>query len=313
MTRCMSNLLLLVLLCLPGCQQSPAQVADVPAAQSLPPIEVYFNPGGGCTEAVVKELAAARSTVLVQAYSFTSAPIAKALVDAHKRGVKVQVILDKSQRTEKYSAADLLVNLGVPVRIDAKHAKAHNKVMVIDDQTVITGSFNFTKAAEEHNAENLLVIRDKDLASKYAANWQAHSDHSDPHKAKEKGYSETHRAAAETPKTGAATAPSRSLEQLHVNVLRGQLRGVVNVQQPPGPDLADRGIKEAPLLRVDDDPVIAPGLALVRAQHQVAAGPAIAASQHAAAHHDHVRVHAALLQHRRLAPGLAAVVRPQLE
>ena len=57
-----------------------------------------------------------------------------------------------------------LVNAGIPVLIDAKHAIAHNKVMVIDDQTVITGSFNFTKAAEEHNAENLLVIRDKDLA-----------------------------------------------------------------------------------------------------------------------------------------------------
>ena len=113
-------------------------------AQSLPPIEVYFSPKGGCTEAVVKELDDARSTVLVQAYSFTSAPIAKALVDAHKRGVS-QVILDKSQRTEKYSSATFLVNMGIPTKIDAVHAIAHNKIMVIDAQTVITGSFNFTR------------------------------------------------------------------------------------------------------------------------------------------------------------------------
>jgi len=71
-------------------------------------IDVFFSPKGGCTEAVVTALDHATKTVLVQAYSFTSAPIAKALVDAHKRGVKIQVILDKSQRTEKYSSADFV-------------------------------------------------------------------------------------------------------------------------------------------------------------------------------------------------------------
>src|SRR5208283_3803153 len=86
----------------------------------------------------------AKRTVLVQAYSFTSAPIAKALVDAHKRGVDVEVVLDKSQKTEKYSSADFLAHAGIPTKIDSKHAIAHNKIMVIDSATVITGSFNFT-------------------------------------------------------------------------------------------------------------------------------------------------------------------------
>jgi phosphatidylserine/phosphatidylglycerophosphate/cardiolipin synthase-like enzyme len=135
------------------------------------------------------------ATVLVQAYSFTSAPIAKALVGAHKRGVKIEVILDKSHRTEKYSEADFLHNMGIPVSIDAKHAIAHNKVMVIDDSVVITGSFNFTKNAEENNAENLLVIRDKVLAAKYTANWKAHAGHSEAYE-REKAYSETHREPA---------------------------------------------------------------------------------------------------------------------
>ena len=89
------------------------------------------------------------------------------------------VILDKSQRTEKYLEADFVVNLGIPVRIDAKHAIAHNKIMVIDGETVITGSFNFTKNAEEHNAGNLLAIRDATLAEQYVANWKAHAKHSD--------------------------------------------------------------------------------------------------------------------------------------
>ena len=154
------------------------------SAQTNPPPakwSVYFSPKSGCTEAVVDALTKAKSTVLVQAYSFTSAPIAKALVEAHSRGVKVQVVLDKSQRTEKYSSATFVFNNGIPCYIDAKHAIAHNKVMVIDAKTVITGSFNFTKAAEDNNAENLLVIQDADLAAKYAQNWEIHRQHSEPY------------------------------------------------------------------------------------------------------------------------------------
>jgi phosphatidylserine/phosphatidylglycerophosphate/cardiolipin synthase-like enzyme len=147
-------------------------------------IQVYFSPDGGCTEAVVMELGKAKSNVLVQAYSFTSAPIARALVDAEKRGVKIQVILDKSQRREKYTEADFLLHAGVPTWIDAKHVIAHNKIIVIDSRTVLTGSFNFTKAAEVNNAENLLVIDDAALAKKYADNWQKHLAHSEKYEGK---------------------------------------------------------------------------------------------------------------------------------
>jgi phosphatidylserine/phosphatidylglycerophosphate/cardiolipin synthase-like enzyme len=142
---------------------------------------VYFAPGDQPTSALVKELNAAKSKVEVQAYSFTSAPIAKALVEAKRRGVDVTAILDKSQRTAHYSSADFLAHEGVPTFIDAQHAIAHNKVMIIDGATVITGSFNFTKAAEESNAENLLVIHDPKLAQKYEANWQEHLEHSEPY------------------------------------------------------------------------------------------------------------------------------------
>jgi phosphatidylserine/phosphatidylglycerophosphate/cardiolipin synthase-like enzyme len=109
----------------------------------------------------------------------TSAPIAKAIIDAKKRGVKVEAILDRSNRTDKYSAATFLKNQGCDVLIDAKHAIAHNKIMIIDGETVITGSSNFTKAAEENNAENLLVIHDKKLAERYIKNWQEHARHSE--------------------------------------------------------------------------------------------------------------------------------------
>src|SRR5712671_6727561 len=110
-------------------------------AAPCPDVRVYFSPDGGCTDAIVKELTLAKRTVFVQAYSFTSKQIAEALVAAKKRGVQIQVILDKSQRTEKYSSADFLAHAGVKTSIDTQHAIAHNKVMILDGQTVITGSF----------------------------------------------------------------------------------------------------------------------------------------------------------------------------
>jgi len=149
-------------------------------AQSGPQdLHAFFSPNGGCTDAVVSAIDQARKNVLVQAYSFTSAPIAQALVNAKRRGVDVQVILDKSQRSERYSGATYLANEGIPVSIDSDHRIAHNKVMIIDGQTVITGSFNFTKSAESGNAENvLLILHAPELASKYAENWKLHLAHS---------------------------------------------------------------------------------------------------------------------------------------
>src|SRR6266446_5199439 len=144
-------------------------------------IAVYFSPSGGATDAVVREVNTASQQVLVQAYSFTSALIAKALVDAHKRGLTVLAVLDKSNETEKYSAATFLINVGIQTLIDAQHAIAHNKVMVIDSATILTGSFNFTKAAEEKNAENLLVIQDApELVKAYEQNIRTHAAHSHP-------------------------------------------------------------------------------------------------------------------------------------
>jgi phosphatidylserine/phosphatidylglycerophosphate/cardiolipin synthase-like enzyme len=140
---------------------------------------VYFSPNGGATAAIVRELSRAQHSIMVQAYSFTSAPIAKALLDAHKRGVKIRAVLDKLNQTDQYSAATFLANAGIPVLIDAEHTIAHNKVIVIDDSTVLTGSFNFSKAAEEKNAENLLVLKKfPELANVYIANVNAYAAHS---------------------------------------------------------------------------------------------------------------------------------------
>lgn len=162
----MIRILLALLLAAPALADETAVVASV-----------CFSPRGGCTDTVVRELAAARHSVRVLAYSFTSDPIAEALEAAEARGVDVQVVLDKSNRTGRYTDAPELARAHVPLTIDAAHAIAHNKVMVIDGATVITGSFNFTTAAELHNAENMIVLRSPELAAQYTANWERHRAH----------------------------------------------------------------------------------------------------------------------------------------
>jgi phosphatidylserine/phosphatidylglycerophosphate/cardiolipin synthase-like enzyme len=170
----------------PRVAASPAPSLVQPAPTSTQPplsggMTVCFTPGGNCTELIVNAIGGATTSILVQAYSFTSAPIAKALLEAHKRGVQVQVILDKSQRSGKYSLADFLANQGVPTTIDANHAISHNKVMIIAGETVLTGSFNFNKTAQEKNAEHVLIIRDAALAAQYTQNWPIHAQHSQPY------------------------------------------------------------------------------------------------------------------------------------
>jgi hypothetical protein len=145
-------------------------------------IACYFSPAGGCTEACVNEIRQAQQQILVQAYSFTSVPIANALVEAHNRGVAIYIVLDKSQKSEQYSSADFVAHAGIATLIDSKHAIAHNKIMLIDRQTIITGSFNFTTSAEKSNAENLLVIRNRpDLYQAYENNFRHHYEHSEPY------------------------------------------------------------------------------------------------------------------------------------
>jgi len=158
--------------------------AIVAFAADCPEIHVCFTPPGGCIDTIVAELSKAQKTILVQAYTFSSKSISGALVDANKRGAKVEVILDKGQKKDRYTEAVTLLHAGIRTLIDPEHTIAHNKVMVIDDQVVITGSLNFTKTVEERNAENLLVIRDKAIAAKYAENWREHEKHSEPFDAK---------------------------------------------------------------------------------------------------------------------------------
>jgi phosphatidylserine/phosphatidylglycerophosphate/cardiolipin synthase-like enzyme len=151
---------------------------DQPRADGRPTAQAFFSPKGGCTDAIVEAIGGAASEVLMQAYSFTSDPIRDALIAAHRRGVTVRVILDREASEEPHSERRTLAKAGLELWTDGEHPIAHNKILVVDRRTVVTGSFNFTKQAETGNAENVLVLHHPDLAARYAEQWEGHRAHS---------------------------------------------------------------------------------------------------------------------------------------
>lgn len=141
---------------------------------------VCFTPGQDCTQLIVDAIDNAVNTIWVQAYSFTSRPIGKALVTAQQRGVQVKIIFDKSILDYDHNSAAYFMKHRIPIWIDSQPAIAHNKVIIIDQTRVITGSFNFTRAAQQDNAENVLLIDDGHLAQQYLQNWQRRQAASKP-------------------------------------------------------------------------------------------------------------------------------------
>jgi len=139
---------------------------------------LYFTPPSDVAKAVMDAIDQSQTEVFVQAYGFTHLVMAQALIRAQERGVNVRVLLDERSEYTNRNVIDLLREARVPLRLDGSHAIAHNKVMVIDAQTVITGSYNFTNAAQSRNAENLLVLGSPELALSYKNNWLTHWAHS---------------------------------------------------------------------------------------------------------------------------------------
>ncbi len=135
-------------------------------------LKVCFSSQGDCENLVIDTIASAEKSIKVQAYSLTSLPIITALIRAHRRGVTVQFICDKSQIKARHSKIRQLQQAKITVYIDKVSGLSHNKVMIIDDQSVITGSSNWSHAANVRNAENLLLIHFPTLAKKYNENWR---------------------------------------------------------------------------------------------------------------------------------------------
>jgi phosphatidylserine/phosphatidylglycerophosphate/cardiolipin synthase-like enzyme len=165
------------LICALALASVPGLTAELPASGT---VEVLFTPWDDAEGALLRELAGARHSLHVQAYLVTSRNIARAVTEAHERGVKVSLLADREMMAKNdNSLVPKLYEAGIVVRLETRYAAAHNKILIIDVEgghpVVITGSYNFSFSAQARNAENLLILRGNPaLARAYLKNWQRH-------------------------------------------------------------------------------------------------------------------------------------------
>lgn len=134
-------------------------------------LSIHFSPEGACEDQVIYWIERANLTIHILIYSFTLDSISEALIAAHNRGVEVMVVFEKSQISQ-YSEYQTLRAAGVPVRNDTNSKLMHHKVMIVDDMIVLTGSFNWSKSAQEYNNENLIIIQSTYIAAIYEEEFQ---------------------------------------------------------------------------------------------------------------------------------------------
>jgi phosphatidylserine/phosphatidylglycerophosphate/cardiolipin synthase-like enzyme len=130
--------------------------------------KVYFSPNGGCQEAVIQEISKAQKTIVIAMYELTNRQISRELMKAKGRGVWIRIFLDQGEANGRYSQGKYLMNKGIDIRFYTGTGLMHNKFAVIDDKVLITGSYNWTVAAERENQDNLLIITDDNTVRQYA-------------------------------------------------------------------------------------------------------------------------------------------------
>ncbi|MFN9001695.1 MAG: phospholipase D-like domain-containing protein [Holosporales bacterium] len=134
-------------------------------------IDVCFSPNGECEERIIKGIRRAKKQVLIHAFALTSPIITQELIKAHKAGITVRILYDRSQARHHASKISYLKSQGIETIPDRISGLSHNKVIILDDWGVITGSYNFTNAANAKNAENLLLIINVNVNREYQQNW----------------------------------------------------------------------------------------------------------------------------------------------
>jgi phosphatidylserine/phosphatidylglycerophosphate/cardiolipin synthase-like enzyme len=150
-------------------------VSTAPVLATDADVAAFF--GGDCEEITLREIRKARKRIRIAAYSLTSNYVVDALIEARKRGVDVVMKIDLAQSEE--DSARRLINRLRNGRISVKtigmpaHYSMHNKFLIIDGKTVITGSYNFTIAAARANWENIVRIRSSEIADDFAREWDA--------------------------------------------------------------------------------------------------------------------------------------------
>lgn len=153
--------------------KSPSQLAEQSVVINGTPIQVIFTSEDPAIEpAIIPIINSATSSIRFLAFSFTDFPLADAMIQRAKQGVDVAGVFDKTQAGGQGAELGTFFCAGVSVRNDGNKQFMHNKVIVVDERYVITGSLNFSTSAEESNDENVIIIDNPDIAQLYMQDFE---------------------------------------------------------------------------------------------------------------------------------------------
>jgi phosphatidylserine/phosphatidylglycerophosphate/cardiolipin synthase-like enzyme len=137
------------------------------------PIEVYFSPDDGVEAQLIDLIEAANQSIYFMAFSFTSDPLAEAILERAQKGVTIAGVMEESQvESNTGSDYDRFRQAGLDVRLDGNPRNMHHKVIILDEDTVVTGSYNFSASAENVNDENVLVFHDPRIANQFMTEFE---------------------------------------------------------------------------------------------------------------------------------------------
>jgi phosphatidylserine/phosphatidylglycerophosphate/cardiolipin synthase-like enzyme len=154
-------------------KRSPKETAYPEVELSGVRIENYFSPEDGVAKEILEEIEAAEETIDFMAFSYTSSDVADAMVWRARKGVRVRGLFESRNANSRYSKDEFLQKNGATIYLDTNPATMHHKVIIIDDETVITGSYNFSNAAEQKNDENVLIIHSEAIAQRYTEEFES--------------------------------------------------------------------------------------------------------------------------------------------
>lgn len=129
--------------------------------------DVYFSPGDACRNIIIKQLSAAIKSVNICVFTISDDWITKAIMDTHARGVDIKIITDNEKSEDMGSDIEQLHKHGVRIKMDNTPNHMHHKFMVVDNVSLITGSYNWTRSAAKFNHENILLTKEGGVVKSY--------------------------------------------------------------------------------------------------------------------------------------------------
>jgi mitochondrial cardiolipin hydrolase len=145
------------------------------ALTPTPPLtssDAFFSPGDACRNVIINQVQAATTQLKICVFTISDDLITNALLTAHKKGVRVQVLTDNDKSQDEGSDVDQIARVGIPVKIDNTPNHMHHKFMVVDQRTLLTGSYNWTRSAARYNHENILLTKEAGIVKSFSKEFE---------------------------------------------------------------------------------------------------------------------------------------------